>query len=327
MATLIKSIKRVIILLMFLPVLALAEGGEINTINVVQDTLSATTSCIHYKVVGACFWFDWWDGFSSTLKVDHYMPDTVVSVYNHNGSDPWWYANKIIDPAAHKAGQMEVRAEDGNEMKDSNEQSTSVRDTNDYFKEVDIIGNPAITLLDHLFLLIPSTANPFVPYYSSMLDAIAWRSPLAEMFYPQSLIPGVDDVGSFPLNVWGNVYPRTGFINQLVDGKAAAVIAERSADIMTKSTQPHIYHKLTSDCGSHCMAYKAKENSKNILWQMIYPKNEKKCVVFGANSSRNSKPWESDATKKGKGNYAWVMWRHYHGCIQGDGHYVGSISF
>jgi integrating conjugative element protein (TIGR03756 family) len=322
-----KIIKFLTIALLLFPKLIFAEGGEVNSFTVVSDTLAAATSCLHYKIIGVCFWYKWPFGFSTTLMVDHYMPDSVVSVYNHKGSNPWWYANTFVDPMANKAGQAETKAMYGASMEDSNESTESPRDSNDHFKEVDIIGNPAVMIMNYLGLFIPSAAAPYVPYYQSMLDAVTWRSSTTEQFYPQALIPGVAEVGSFPLNDWGNVYPRTGFINQLVDAKAAAVVAERAADITTKSMQPHVYQHLSTDCGHHCSADEVKENSKNVMWQMIYPKKEKKCIVFGENTVLSPTPWHSDATKKGKGNYAWIMWRHYHGCIQGKGKYVGSIRF
>jgi integrating conjugative element protein (TIGR03756 family) len=203
-------------------------------------------------------------------------------------------------------------------------------DLDTHFKEVDVVGNPAITALGALgFLLLPSTATSFVPYYSSLSDASIWRSTWTEMFYPASIIPGMNEVGSFPLNDWGSVYPRTGFINQPNDAKASAVIAQRAIDIVTKTTQPHIYNPLkTGSCGDHCTVLAVKENDGNTgQFQMIYPTAENRCSVFGENDVLNPTPWKSNEAQKGNGNYVWVLWRHYEGCIKGTGKYIGQISW
>ncbi len=44
--------------------------------------------------------------------------------------------------------------------------------------------------------------------------------------------------------MWGNLYPRSGFVNQQDGDKAAAVVAQRVADIMTRTGQAHTYVPL-----------------------------------------------------------------------------------
>jgi hypothetical protein len=44
--------------------------------------------------------------------------------------------------------------------------------------------------------------------------------------------------------MWGNVYPRSGFVSQTDDDKASAVVAQRVADIITRAGQPHVYQVL-----------------------------------------------------------------------------------
>jgi len=41
-------------------------------------------------------------------------------------------------------------------------------------------------------------------------------------------------------NMWGNVYPRSGFVTQVDDDKVGALVAQRVADIITRSGQPRI---------------------------------------------------------------------------------------
>lgn len=56
-------------------------------------------------------------------------------------------------------------------------------------------------------------------------------------------------------------------------------------------------------------------------------KQELQCVMFGSNDLKQVAPWEQDAAILGDGNYAWVMWRMYRGCIPGNGKYVDSIDY
>lgn len=308
-----------------------AEGGKINTIDIIKDTVKGFAKCAHYKVIGLCFWVKYTlkgPRFFTTFKVNYYSPDAVVSVYKHNGADPWWYANEIVDKAAYKAAQAQIKSMYHTAMDDSSESASSIHDNSDKFKEVDVIGNPGIRIFDSLGVFIGSSARSFMPYYQSMLDAVAWRSPLTEKFYPASYIPGMREVGSFPLNVWGNIYPRNGFIDQPTASKAAAVIAMRGVNIATHFRQPHIYHYLYyGSCGHHCQIYEAKENDPNTQFQMIYPNSESKAEVFGSNDLGQISPWRSDAEQKGDGNYVWIMWRHYRGCIQAGAHFIGDVTW
>ena len=293
-----------------------------------NDTLKAVPQCLHYRVFGLCYWLVC-DGaicnIHSTLKVEHYLPDAVVSVYRQYQNNPWDYANRAVDTAAYQAGVTAV----GMKLGGGNESTRSQYDQDTHFKEVDIIGNPAISVFSVAkYGLIPaSLAKPFMPYYVSLADAYVWRSPLVEMTrYPANLLPGVHIVGSL-LNNWGSIYPRTGFILQPQDVKAAAVIAQRAADITTRSLQPHIYHPLPSgSCGSDCTVVEVKENNTDTQWQMIYPIVETECSVFGKNDLKQRHPWGSEAARASKGDYVWVLWRRYHGCIPADGKYLGSTT-
>src|SRR5690606_38871247 len=75
----------------------------------------------------------------------------------------------------------------------------------------------------------------FMPYLLSTLDTLAWRYNIPEALYPEALIPGRREIGTRTgLNLWGNVYPRGGFLHQADDHKAAAVVAQRAGDIVTR---------------------------------------------------------------------------------------------
>lgn len=309
-----------------------AKGNEISDLTITQATLEGVTSCLHYKITGICFWLDCSSGTCNVIttnKVEHLLPDTVVSVCRGNGMNPWQYANTIVDPLAYQLGQAQVKCITGFDMGYGDANTNSVHDTDTHFKEVDVIGNPAISIFtSHDKIFLPSQAKPYQPYYLSMQDALAWRSSLTEMFYPASFTPGLHEMGSFPFNDWGPIYPRTGFMNQPNDAKAAALAAQRAADIATRSGQPHLYLPLDSSCGDHCHATEVKENDSKTQWQMVYPYLQTQCVIFGANDVLNPTPWGSDAAEKGHGNYVWLLWRDYQGCIPAPGaKYIGETDF
>ncbi len=307
----------------------LANDTTIDSVDVVQRTLSGVSNCMHYKVTGLCFWWKcsvWGCGVHSTLKLDQYLPDTVVSVYTQPKNNPFSFA-QTIDPAFYQAGQAQLKQTTSFNMGFGDQSANDHQEMNNKFHEVDIIGNPVLTILSGYGIFLPSAATPYVPYYSSLLDAYAWRFPAAERVYPGSMIPGLHEVGTLLVNDWGPVYPRNGYVNQPDDVKAAAVNALRASTIITTDTQPHLYQRLSNSCGSHCNADVIVENSPVVQYQLIYPNVENQCVIFGSSTISNLQPWEADAPAKGDDRYVWVLWRHYEGCIQGSGHYIGSVDF
>jgi len=314
-----------------LPMVNANASDTMNSFKVVDATLTGLSHCLHYKIKGLCFW---WHcsitgcAVETTLKVDHYLPDVVVSSYTQPNNNPWWFAQHVEDPAFYQGGKIQIQQSTHFTMGSGDEHDNSLRDLNNKFHEVDIIGNPILSLLSHNKLLLPSAAKPYTPYYSSLMDAYAWRFPALERFYPGSFIPGIHEVGAFLLHDWGPVYPRNGYVNQPDDAKAAAVVALRASTIVTATEQPHVYQPLSNQCGDHCHAYPVTENSNNAQYQMIYPKTEKHCVVFGGSDITHAHPWETDATTQGHRRYVWVLWRRYHGCIPDkDTTYLGSVDF
>ncbi|VFS28081.1 integrating conjugative element protein, PFL_4710 family [Serratia liquefaciens] len=172
----------------------------------------------------------------------------MVSTYNSQGGNPWREMSMVSQASggleSSIAGALSgVSAGGGN-----NELKTpGQRKTNLHFKYADAIGHPATSIIGGS---IPgyscrSAAMPFVPYFLSTLDSLAWRTGMPESLYPEALVPGQREIGSQAgANMWGNVYPRSGFVTQVDDDKAGAVVAQRVADIITRSGQPHVYQPL-----------------------------------------------------------------------------------
>lgn len=319
-----------------IPLQGVASRHSINSALIIKDTTEAAYknlfgNFLNYKVVGICFWLQFQyikPHIKKTLKVSEFLPDAVVTVYTGYKHNPWVYANHIVDPVMHQAGSMQVKAITGLTPESGTTSAGGGNDMMQKFKEVDVIGNPALlTFTNSIPLsLIPSKAHAFLPYYSSLLDAVLWHNAtLEEAMYPEYLLPGVRVVGHF-LTSWGSVFPRTGRINQYGDFKAAGVIALRGLDIATHRHQSHLYNPLYSgSCGHDCRVWPSHENDfSNVKFQEIYPKetNDAK-KLFGVTGITGD--FHQSDYAKGKGSYVFILWRHYRGCLQAKGMFLGSV--
>jgi integrating conjugative element protein (TIGR03756 family) len=312
-------------------------ADTVNTATITKFVVQAATTdpmanFLNYRVIGSCEWLVCYGPFCSvdtTLKVNQFLPDAVVSVFNEEGSNPWVYANKLVDPVMKKIGDKVFETMDGVAPSATDDSIGSTNNMMEKFKEVDVIGDPALAAMfshsGHAF--IRTHATEYEPYYSSLADAYLWRSPqLDDLLHPEDLLPGVRTEGSL-LDEWGNIMPRVGYINQLGDYKAAAVIALRGADIATNPAQTHIYNSLPSgSCGYDCIMWPSHENDfMNVKYQEIYPVPT---VIakpnFGADDMLQATTYNQDQYSLGRGNYVFVMWRHYRGCIQHSGTFLWS---
>jgi integrating conjugative element protein (TIGR03756 family) len=217
---------------------------------------------------------------------------------------------------------------------DTNSRQKKRQHTSTAFREVDAIGNPALFLtwmFSSTGYMCPSVTYPYVPHHlSGAWDAFSWRYATIEMLYPAALIPGMREIGSWPLNTWGNVYPRTGFVTQNEGPKASAVAAQRAGDIITRSYQPHIYWPLGDDCSRNNMKCWApgplKEmDSESGKWQMLAPIAENSCSIFGQNDVVKVKSWADNKLDQDE-DFSWNLWRKY-ACCKKKGIFLYSIDY
>lgn len=312
-----------------LSVSAYAETKTINTADIVASAMSA--SCINYRLVGVCFWLRC-SGNSCDVetspKIGHHNPDLVVSAHNGIGNNPWEEANGIVGSVSQSAvGSLINKAAS---ISAGSNQTTKGTDLNTLkFKSSDAIGHPVTSI--SFSYSCPSQATAFNPYFVSGTDAIAWRLGIPESAYPAALIPGRREIGSFPSNTWGSVYPRSGFISQSSDAKAGAVIAQRVGDIVTRSGQPHVYQSLYGTPGYNGRIWPPsglEENTdKNGKWQMLVPETSKSCTVFGENDTTSLAGWDGNGNNASTGNYAWTLWRPYQCCERKGQFFLYSINF
>jgi len=309
------------IILSFLASISINSYAGINSVTIVQDTLMGAWNgnCLRYQPsMQACLWLSPLGVRSVTPLLDHYLPDLVVIVYRNHDDNPWDEAKMILDQSSH-AIQKQFIPNVG-----SGNHSLLIEDQQIIFKESDVIGNPALMIFKEQSsqILLKSTATALKPYYQSMLDSALWRGFMPEALFEETAAVGLNfshHIGT-GINDWGGIYPHEGTVIGTDDLKASMVIAQRAADILTNSQVfGHLHQELPTSCGKHCHAARIKENSDDTLFQMIYPISQTECVPLGSNKSYSEKMLNA------KGSYAWIVWRHYQGCPDGGGEFLGVI--
>ena len=287
-----------------------SESGQssLNTASIMAS--SASTSCLDYKVVGTCFWLfctKFGCKIRTSTKIKHYIPEEVVSSYNHQAQNPWVEMNFL-----------------SNGVKGGDYQSPHKDYTQATFKNVDVIGHPqgAISqMLNSTGYYCKSQTTPFVPYYLSGLDFLAWRFGVPEMVYPEALIPGMREIRANG-DTWGNIYPRAGTVTQVHDYKASAVTAHRVADVVTNTFQPHVYipiAKKDNQSNGEWFPPPVKEgDAKTHKWQQLHPVTSQSCAIF---------PDNPPSMLSENGSYAWALWRPYKCCKKRGQTFLYSIDW
>ncbi|HEB99710.1 MAG TPA: hypothetical protein ENJ05_09395 [Thiotrichales bacterium] len=173
--------------------------------------------------------------------------------------------------------------------------------------------------------ICPGTATiPLFPHYQSSFDALVWRNFIpTEWIYPASWVPGMREIGSLsPLKPrWGNVHPRIGSIVHATEPIAAAVLAQRAGDIVTREGQPHIYIPTLQGREINRGGYRItlppplRENDAGTgTWQMLMPVRENTCAVFGDESGASPIGGWAGGKVSADGDYVWNLWRPYECC-------------
>lgn len=329
----------------FIPMATLA--GSITTPGIIATTVAGIPACMKWAIIGICFWLKCsltGCSIETSIMVGNYNPDLVISAYHRTGENPWVEMATLYGGLQKAAGQaiisplMDVLIGEGDRPNDKFH-----REHKDLiFKEADAIGHPINSLLGLLpegfqpmgavpdsysdlvsvdagfNLICPSETSPFLPYLLSTLDLMAWRFAIPETVYPQALIPGLREIGHWPVNTWGAVYPRQGFVIQSEDPKAGAVVAQRAGDIVTRAGQPHVYRSTAGgDTLGGMKVWRPgplrEVDRRTGYWQMLVPHRENGCAVFGINDTLSPRSW-ADGKVDPEGDYAWNLWRPYKCC-------------
>ena len=325
--TALPALGLLITLLIVAPWPNVSYSASTNTAQILAKTTAAIPQCLRWRLTGICVWLVRRNGrwrIRVSPRVFNYAPDAVVTAHNDAGNHPWVELNPILASAnaglaglvggvADAAASVEGRRERGNPDRGRDHQT---------FREADLIGHPfGLTgwALGTVGLVCPPRTVPMLPYFVSTLDALTWREIVpVESLYPASLIPGMKEIGNWPANTWGNVFPRTGMALQQEEPKAGAILAQRAGEITTRSGQPHVYVPLTWSQRNWGMRYwnppALEPNDEGTgSWQMLEPTADTNCYGFGENDSLSLSSW-SDGRKDAGGDYQFNLWRPYTCC-------------
>jgi integrating conjugative element protein (TIGR03756 family) len=276
------------------------------------------------KVVGVCIWLTCTPvtgcQLDYSVQVHHYMPDLTVSSYADTGENPWTDVASLSQPIS--------ELQDGG---NNTEGSTVINETALRFKNVDVLGNPGITLLSQTLgntdFFCESQAIMFYPYFLSVYDYF-WRDPILET--PLTILNLFETVGykTGPITTsqWGPVYPRHGFVHNGHDYKAGAVAAQRAASIVTQRNQPHVYRPVVKrkiqnliKQGYWPPGRAVAGDEETHMWQQLLPKGNTApaCHVFADQGDQLSGPIDPflDRVNELTG-YVWNLWRPYSCCSQ-----------
>lgn len=303
--------------------------GVIDTVDIIDSTMSAALSCMDWEVRGACVWVTCIGPVCApnvSVKVKNFVPDLIMQSYDRANGEPWTESqdiNRVSQADAESSWVMtmigwvesfdvdSIGIEGGVSTQGSNKKKAGLM-----FKLVDAYGNPALVAFNALgqgtFGMVCSGRSwPLFPYYVSNLDAIAWRWDIPEMFYPQSLIPLFTN---WSLGTWSNnygpIYPRHGFLHQEDDLKAAVLTTFRAGHFITRNNEPHLYMPVspTQEDGYWPSDPLDHNDSDTGRFQMLYPHDEDSCEAFPYSVSPSSNRRSDD------GSYVWNFWKSYKCC-------------
>ena len=171
-----------------------AAIAALNTAQIIASAVSQ--NCISWRVSGICYWLfctPFGCKVRTSVKVTHFIPQTVVSTYVAPGGNPWQEMAFVSQTAgglesAVTSGLSGVSAGGANpaDMKNPGQRKSAVR-----FKYADAIGHPATSLIGGSIpgYSCDTAATPLMPYFLSTLDSAAWRTGVPESLYPEALVP------------------------------------------------------------------------------------------------------------------------------------------
>jgi len=325
-----------------------AQAERINSAQLISRSLDAFLNCASWDLTGGCVWYRWkcgWTGcrlkLTTTLKVEHYVPDVTFQTYKNAQETPWKETGAILAGAqaeydgsiistilsAMGSGVDELGGGGGTESK-------AASHSNMTFNLVDAFGNPANSVLGQFASFSPiggvckSRLSAYYPYYISNLDTVAWRFGVPEMIYLESLNPFGSLLGTQDFN-YGGFYPRVGHSTNHDELKESALTTFRAAHFVSRRSQAHIYTTISSEDnvnrrkkeGYHGL--KTGDQGAISLtagkWQQVSPAAETSCnymplPISSINPTDGKSNYRSD-----DGHYVWNLWRRYECCKKPSG--------
>jgi len=247
--------------------------------------------CVQFRVVGVCIWiyYSYYEiEISVTIKYGHFNPDVLINVINPQGVE---------------------RAEDPKRTDTLTRNHQNLK-----FQTATAIGHP---LTGQIYC--PSITSAGGLYFLSSIDIPTWRWGGLDVFTLGAWIPGIHEIGAWPLNTWGGLYPRTGWTIQYSPPKAAAIIAQRVGDIITRDKEPHIYNSIAGDpilVEDNKWTWTPeglKENTNEEGWLQPTHPDAEMCQLAGKYDVLNKTGWGGGRVSS-NGEYTYGLWRPYTCC-------------
>ena len=308
----------------------LAKTSAITTAEILAATTEALPNCLEWELVGKCFWLDCGIdgcGVNVTTKVRHYLPDFVVGVHLQHQNLAWEEMNALLRVPRDEALQSLIASilpivPGGGGVPATNylSRTRSLR-----FFEADIFGHP-ITTVDLVGInqtLCLSETQPLLPYYQSLTDAIAWREAAFDIS-TATLNPLAERIGT-PLDHWGYVKPRCGWIDHVDPNRAAAVAAYRALHVLTHDAPLRVKVPLLGISKAYYQAPNPVRVSDAATgsWQMIHPIRDNTCNPMGKTYLFKLASISSHHNQ----SYLWNVWRSYTCCNQAGSKFLGDIDY
>lgn len=281
-----------------------ARGSSITSQQIIQESLDLV--CLDYQVIGGCLWMTCTIvgcEFDESIRVQHQIPEVVVTAYPFLGKSPWVESNRLVRPTAF--------AQDGGF---SDEGGSMQREQALKFKNVDVIGSPALLgywsaahASDTLPFCRPVT-YPMTPHFISTLDP-AWRDPTIET--PLTLANLFNTVGKGSSRFAG-LFPRIGFVKQSHDYKSTLTAAIRAMDFVRQARQPHVYLPLNANA-TRAQGQWPPTASTQRDWQQLTPTVQScKQLPDIDDTVYLTDPYRGRVNQT-YGN-SWQIWREYRCC-------------
>ena len=325
----LKWLSKVALIFQAFQLVVTINSTEILTSEIVEATIRGSSECVDWELIGTCFWLHC-DLTSCSVrtspKVSHFLPDLVVTVQSEPARQAWREMRTLLHRIQEQAIKTGLRIESSHPAGYGNvsaNSSNSSRIALRYF-ESDVFGHPQpdVPLLDDFEFTCRAVTRPLRPYYQSAVDIIGWRNPSFDLIRPASSIPGRLEIGNWPLNSWGSIYPRTGWVKHTDLAMAAAVVAQRAAFIATgnDALRPHTRvstGRRTNQAPGRIdtnIAFKGK-------WQLVHPVIQENCSVFGTNQSPLRGSLREDH------HLVWNLWRGYKCCRRAGQFFIEDVEF
>jgi integrating conjugative element protein (TIGR03756 family) len=120
--------------------------APLSTSKIVSSTIGALRSCAKYEPVGVCFFLrctPFGCNVETSLRVRHFTPDLVVSIYHDASTHPWDYGRKVAGMTQGAGAAMSawpVIDAAGTRTKSAKPVASGI------YRDADAIGNPANVL-------------------------------------------------------------------------------------------------------------------------------------------------------------------------------------